>query len=163
MALRQLFLLLITAFILSLPAKGQVADSSCCAEPVKEQTADPMKVVNDFIYDLADPNIALDVILSKHVLITKSDDELLDYLIASLQEIRLNLMSKNLNDIQFLNYRDLPRKETADIDPEGKNTAYMFFLRHRTRQVVALYVDQGKIASFTLVSKGRNKAHFVTY
>lgn len=145
-------------------ARSQVPEhGTCCSEAIAEQEVKPIEIVKNFIYDLADPDIAEDVVLSQHVLTTNMDAELLDYLIASLQEIRINLLSKNLEDIHFLNYRDLPSKETADIDPEGKDVGNMFFLKHKSRQVVALYVDQGKIASFTLVSKGRNKAHFVTY
>lgn len=166
MRLKQLLILFLLSTTAAVFAQETVQDSSAVhihVDSLERDVADPADMVEDFIHDLADPSIPADVVLSQYVLVTESNDEMLDYLIASLEEVRINLVSKNLPDINLINYHELPRKETADIDPEGKNVDNMFFLKHRNRHVVAVYVDQGKIASFTLVSKGRNMAHFVTY
>ena len=122
-----------------------------------------IKVIKNFIQDLANEEIALDVILSKYVVIEDGTDELYDYLDVSLQEIRLNLMSKNINQIQYKNYRELPKKEVRDIDPEDLALENMYFLYHKDRLVTSIYVENNKIYSFTLVSKGENMAHFVLY
>lgn len=65
--------------------------------------------------------------------------------------------------LEFKNYRDLPVREVRDIDPEGLATDQMFFIYHKGRLVTSLYLIDKKIGSFTLVSKGNNLAHFVTY
>ncbi|WP_133228556.1 hypothetical protein [Sphingobacterium corticibacter] len=122
-----------------------------------------LRTAQQFIADLANPDLALDIVLSKHVLVQDADDEMYDYLLASLAEIRLNLMSKRIEDIRYVTYQEMPRKEVADIDTEGKNTADMVFLYSGKRQMTALLTQNNKIASFTLVSKGGNRAHFVTY
>ncbi len=122
-----------------------------------------LRTAQQFIADLANPDLALDIVLSKHVLVQDADDEMYDYLLASLAEIRLNLMSKRVEDIRYVTYNEMPRKEVADIDIEGKNTADMVFLYSGKRQMTALLTQNNKIASFTLVSKGGNRAHFVTY
>ncbi len=122
-----------------------------------------MDVAKSFIRDLANTDIALDIILSKYVITNDADDEMYDYLLASLAEIRLNMMSKRIQDIQFIPFQEMSRRDVSDIDTEGLNTADMVFLRHGKRQLTALYMENGKVASFTLVSKGGNKAHFVTY
>lgn len=122
-----------------------------------------VEVAQQFIRDLDNPDLALDIVLSKHVVVQDADDEMYDYLLASLAEIRLNLQSKRLAEIRFVPYADMSRKDVSDIDPEGKNTSNMIFLYYGKRQLTALYTEQNKIASFTLVSKGNNRAHFVTY
>ncbi|KGE15202.1 hypothetical protein [Sphingobacterium deserti] len=121
-------------------------------------------LIDSFLTDVDDASVRPDVILSKHVLIEKTDtDEGYDYLEASISEIRLNVQSKELNEIEAIPFRELPKKETRDIDPEGKSTDDMYFLFYKGRQMLALYLKENKIASFTLVSKGNNVAHFVTY
>ncbi len=120
-------------------------------------------VATDFIYDLNDNEIALDVILSKWVIVNEPSDELYDYLEVSLEEIRLNLNSKNIEQIEIKNYAELPRKEVRDIDPEDLDVDNMFFVYYKNRLVTSVYVEGDKIGSFTLVSKGNEMAHFVTY
>ncbi|MFD1768497.1 hypothetical protein [Sphingobacterium suaedae] len=123
-----------------------------------------IKRIQAFIRDIADPAIRADIILSQHVLIEETDThEGYDYLEASIEEIRVNLQTKNINDIHYIPFHELPKRETRDIDPEGKPTNRMYFLQYKNRQMLAIYVAQDKIASFTLVSKGDKIAHFVTY
>ncbi len=123
-----------------------------------------IQLIQDFLNDVADENKRPDVILSKHVLITEtSSDEGYDYLEASINEIRLNLQTKNIDEIEYLPFQALPKKEVRDIDPEGKPTDKMYFLRYKNRQMLAVYIEGDKIGSFTLVSKGNKVAHFVTY
>jgi len=120
--------------------------------------------IKNFIRDVAVGEMHPDVILSQHVLLSDSlDDGMYDYLEASIAEIQLNLSTKNPAEIQYIPFHQLPRKETRDIDPEGKSTEQMYFLKYRGRQLLAVYIEQDKIASFTLVSKGHKTAHFVTY
>lgn len=125
--------------------------------------ADGLTTVQNFIYDLADLDKPIDVIMSQWVIVDHPSDELYDYLEISLQEIRLNLSSKNVDQIVFKNYRELPIKEVRDIDIEDQDINNMFFLYYKQRLVTSLYVEGDKIRSFTLVSKGDNMAHFVTY
>lgn len=119
--------------------------------------------IKAFITDIADVTKRADVILSQHVLLekTKTDEEY-DYLEAAIEEIRLNLQLKDLDEIIYTPFNKLPKKDVWDVDPEGKPTESMYFLHYKNRQMLAVYLARGKIASFTLVSKG-NKAHFVTY
>lgn|SRR5690606_260756 len=119
--------------------------------------------VKSFIKDLADEDLALDIILSQHVIVQNPSAELYDYLEASLEEIRINLMAKNIDQITYKAYHELPRKEVSDIDPEELNTNNMYFLYYKDRLVTSIYVMDKKIGSFTLVSKGENLAHFVIY
>ena len=123
-----------------------------------------LAIVKKFIIALNEPSIATDVILSQFITIKKElTDEYYEYLEASLNEIRLNIQTKDISQIQYLNYRQLPKKETRDIDLEEKNADNIYFLKIKDRLIVSLYLDTEKIASFTLVSKGNNLAHFVTY
>lgn len=123
-----------------------------------------LAIVKKFVTALNDPNIATDVILSQHIIIIKKlTDEYFEYLEASLNEVRLNIQMKDISQIQYLNYHQLPKKETRDIDLEGKNASNIYFLKIKDRLIVSLYLEADKIASFTLVSKGNNLAHFVTY
>lgn len=125
---------------------------------------DDITLIKSFISDIADETLRPDVILSQHVLLEKTEtDEEYDYLEASIEEIRINLQPKNIHEIAYIPFHALPNRETHDIDPEGKPTDKMYFLRYKNRQMLAVYIAQNKIASFTLVSKGDNKAHFVTY
>ncbi|QQT24271.1 hypothetical protein [Sphingobacterium spiritivorum] len=120
--------------------------------------------IRKFVHDLSVDSIATDVLLSQYVTVNKEvDDDYLDYLVVSLDEVRLNIQNKNINEIEYLNWNQIPKKETRDIDPEGLDVNNMYFLKYKGRQVVALYLENGKIASFTLVSKGNRTAHFVTY
>ena len=128
----------------------------------KDYTKD-IAIIQSFISDLADNDKAIDVILSQHIRIQQPSDELYDYLEASLMEIRINLITKRIEDIAYTPYSNMPPKEIRDVDPEGLCTHNMYFLHHKKRQMLAVYVEEGKIGSFTLVSKGANKAHFVRY
>jgi hypothetical protein len=119
--------------------------------------------MQSFLRDLADEDKALDVILSQHLIVTDPTDELYDYLEASLEEVRINLMNKKINEINYIPFAKMSRRDVRDIDPEGLDTTKMYFLQYRNRQMLAIYIDEGKIGSFTLVSKGYNKAHFVRY
>lgn len=129
------------------------------------ETADTNLVfIKKFVAALYDQSLATDVILSQYITINKElTDEYFEYLEASLNEVRLNIQMKDSNQIQYINYYQLPKKETRDIDLEGKNANHIYFLKVKDRLVVSLYLDSGKIGSFTLVSKGNNLAHFVTY
>jgi len=128
--------------------------------PVKK---DDIQIIKEFINDLANDQIRADVILSKYVIVENANDELYDYLEVSLDELRINLLSKKIEDIQYIPYAQMPRKDIRDIDLEELDSNRVYFLHYRNRQVAALYLEQDKIASFTLVSKGNNKAHFVLY
>ena len=120
-------------------------------------------LIKDFIAEVADESQRADIILAKYVAIEQTHtDEGYDYLEASIEEIRLNLQPKNLDEIEYIPFRALPKRETRDIDPEGKPTDRMYFLHYKERQMLAVYLADNKIASFTLVSKG-DRAHFVTY
>ncbi len=125
--------------------------------------AKDIAVIQSFIADLADDSKAIDVVLSQHLLIQNPSDELYDYLEVSLQEVRINLMTKRAEDIIYTPYSSMPRKEIIDIDPEGLDIQNMYFLHYKKRQMLAVYVENNKIGSFTLVSKGGRKAHFVKY
>ncbi len=130
----------------------------------KEMGDDQTRLIQAFINDIADPEIRADVILAKHVKIDQTNtDEGYDYLEASINEIRLNLQTKEVDAIDYVPFNELSRRETNDIDPEGKSTNNMYFLFYKKRQMLAVYLENNKIASFTLVSKGNNVAHFVTY
>ncbi len=129
----------------------------------EEYAVNGRDVATDFIYDLNDNEIALDVILSKWVIVNEPSDELYDYLEVSLEEIRLNLNSKNIEQIEIKNYAELPRKEVRDIDPEDLDVDNMYFVYYKNRLVTSVYIEGDKIGSFTLVSKGNEMAHFVTY
>ncbi len=132
-------------------------------DQTEEYTFNSRDIATDFIYDLNDNEIALDVILSTWVIVNEPSDELYDYLEVSLEEIRLNLNSKNIDQIEIKNYSELPRKEVRDIDPEDLDVDNMYFVYYKNRLVTSIYVDGDKIGSFTLVSKGNEMAHFVTY
>lgn len=129
------------------------------------ETADTNLVfIKKFVAALYDQSLATDVILSQYVTINKElTDEYFEYLEASLNEVRLNIQMKDSSQIHYINYFQLPKKETKDIDLEGKNANHIYFLKVKNKLVVSLYLDSGKIGSFTLVSKGNNLAHFVTY
>lgn len=122
-----------------------------------------IEIIKSFINDLSEENRAVDVVLSQHLVVESPSDEIYDYLEVSLEEIRINLFSKKLNEIQYIPYDKMPRKEINDIDPEGLDTTKMYFLKYKNRQMLAVYLENGKIGSFTLVSKGNGKAHFVLY
>src|SRR5690606_8702165 len=90
------------------------------AQPVNVGN-DDISILQDFIDDIANLENRADLILSKHVLIENtSTDEAYDYLEASIEEIRLNIQTKDLNAIEYVPFQELPRRETNDIDPEGK-------------------------------------------
>ena len=122
-----------------------------------------LQLIKCFVKDLANEEMRSDVIMSKYIIIENPNDELYDYLEVSLDEIRINLLSKNINDIQYIPYAQMPRKDIRDIDLEALNSNRVYFLQYKNRQVLAVYLEEDKIASFTLVSKGNNKAHFVLY
>ncbi|HMR20410.1 MAG TPA: hypothetical protein PKA53_13990 [Sphingobacterium sp.] len=124
---------------------------------------DGIQVIHSFIQDLADQEKAIDVILSQHLLVSNPSDELYDYLEVSLQEVRINLMTKKIAEIKYIPFAKMPRRDVKDIDPEDLDTNNMYFLHYRNRQMLAVYVENGKIGSFTLVSKGYNRAHFIKY
>ena len=133
------------------------------AQATDNENENDNQIIWSFISDLANYDIALDVILSQHLVVNEPSDELYDYLEASLEEVRINLMTKKLKEIKYIPYAQMSRRDVRDIDPEGLNTIQMYFLNYRNRQMLAVYVAEGKIGSFTLVSKGHNQAHFVLY
>lgn len=124
---------------------------------------DDMFIIKDFIQDLANKEIRTDVILSKYIIVENPTDELYDYLEVSLDEIRINLLNKKLNEIQYIPYAQMPRKDVREIDLEELDSNRIYFLNYKNRQLLAVYLHNEKIASFTLVAKGNNKAHFVLY
>ena len=130
---------------------------------IQASSTNNIDIVYDFIDDLNNTQIALDVILSKSVIVNQPTDELYDYLEASLEEIRLNLIYKDIELVTVKNFNELPRREVRDIDPEGLDVNNMFFVYYKDRLVFSLYVEKDKIGSFTLVSKGDDMAHFVRY
>ncbi|MGX1751698.1 hypothetical protein [Sphingobacterium sp. NPDC055346] len=150
-------------FLLFLSPRISFAQFEHGDDRTEEYAVNGRDVATDFIYDLNDNEIALDVILSKWVIVNEPSDELYDYLEVSLEEIRLNLNSKNIEQIEIKNYAELPRKEVRDIDPEDLDVDNMFFVYYKNRLVTSVYVEGDKIGSFTLVSKGNEMAHFVTY
>ena len=128
------------------------------------EVKDAYQLMYEFIKDIHDPEIALDVILSSHVHITQVEDqELLEYLLASLEEMRLNLTNRDLEQISFVPFNELPRKKKSEIDPEDLDPTKLYVMYHKDREMYGLYVDEQAIQSFTLVSKGNHQAHFVTY
>ena len=129
----------------------------------QKDSIDDLTIIKSFIQDLANENKAADVILSQYIVVEEPSDEKYDYLEVSLQEIRINLISKKIDDIAYIPFHQMPRKDIRDIDTEGLDTTSMYFLYYKKRQMLAIYVEKGKIGSFTLVSKGNNKAHFVLY
>lgn len=140
---------------LSLPSFAQ--------EQAQNQEGD-IQLIKNFIHDISVDSIRADLILSKHVLINDTEsDEQYDYLEASIEEISLNLQTKNPADLIYIPFAKLPRKETRDIDPEGKPTDKMYFIKYKGRLMLSVYIAEDKIASFTLVSIGNNVARFVTY
>ncbi|MGE8293059.1 MAG: hypothetical protein ACN6ON_15315, partial [Sphingobacterium sp.] len=82
---------------------------------------------------------------------------------ASIDEMRINVQNKDINKLEYINFIQAGRKETFDIDLEGIDPKQVYFVRHLNRFVFATVIRDKKIASFTLVSKGNNKAHFVFY
>lgn len=122
-----------------------------------------IQLIEDFLQAIQEGEAA-DVVLNQYVWIPESlTDENFDYLTASIEEIRLNLQTKQLADIQIIPYASVSRQETRDIDLEGKASNDVYFLKHKNRQMLGIYVEGEKIASFTLVAKGNQVAHFVTY
>lgn len=136
---------------------------SLIAQSPTASTANDLKIIKSFIHDLANDTIKTDIILSQHIIVENSDDELYDYLEVSLEEVRINLLSKKINEIQYIPYADMPRKDVRDIDLESLDSNRIYFLHYKNRQMLAVYLEQDKIASFTLVSKSENKAHFILY
>ena len=131
-------------------------------EPVLDSTTND-NILKTFITKLADENIATDVILSQYLIIEEPSDDMYDYLEVSLDEIRINLMSKNIDEINYIPYNKMPNKEIKDIDLENLNPNDVYFLHYKERQMLAIYLENGKIGSFTLVANGNGKAHFVLY
>ncbi len=125
---------------------------------------DHVVVLKRFVQRLNDPNLATDVILSQDLITSKKlDENLQEYLLASIDEIRINVQSKNINQLEYLSFAQAGRKETSDIDLEGIDPQQVYFVKYLKRFVFAAVIRDSKIASFTLVSKGNNKAHFVFY
>jgi len=152
--------LLIFLYCLTLQFSVAQTDSAQVENPLVE----PKEYLRDFVAQLNNPGIASDIILSQFVRIqTQQSDEYLDYLEASIAEVRFNVQLKDIANFRYLNYAELPRKEVRDIDLEGKDPKQVFFIKHRDRLVFAVYLAENKVSSFTLVAKGSGKAHFVTY
>ena len=123
-----------------------------------------LSIAQNFISLLNDENIASDVILNQQIRISQPlTNDYLEYLIASLDEVRLNIQSKDNSKIEYIPYRSMSRREVSDIDLEGLSPDDIYFLKFKNKLIVALLIENNKIASFTLVSKGNNMAHFVKY
>ena len=120
-------------------------------------------VLQAFISQLADQDIAVDIIMSQYMNIEQPTADIYDYLEVSLEEIRINLMTKNIADILYIPYNKKKKKDIKDIDIEGLNSNDIYFLYYKNRQMLALYLEDNKVASFTLVANGKGKAHFVLY
>lgn len=139
-----------------------VSQSSFAQE---QQTSNEYIVVlKRFVQRLHDPSLATDIILSQDLITSKKlNEDLQEYLLASIDEIRINVQSKNINQLEYLSFAQTGRKETSDIDLEGIDPQQVYFVKYLKRFVFAAVIRDRKIASFTLVSKGNNKAHFVFY
>ncbi|WP_343571074.1 hypothetical protein [Sphingobacterium sp.] len=125
---------------------------------------DYVVVLKRFVQRLHDPDLATDIILSQDLITSKKlDEDLQEYLLASIDEIRINVQSKDINQLEYLSFAQAGRKETSDIDLEGIDPQQVYFVKYLKRFVFAAVIRDKKIASFTLVSKGNNKAHFVFY
>ncbi len=125
---------------------------------------DYVAVLKRFVQRLHDPDLATDIILSQDLITSKKlDEDLQEYLLASIDEIRINVQSKDINQLEYLSFAQAGRKETSDIDLEGIDPQQVYFVKYLTRFGFAAVIRDKKIASFTLVSKGNNKAHFVFY
>lgn len=120
-------------------------------------------IMHTFIQQLANPDVAVDIIISQQIIVEEPSDELYDYLEVSLEEIRLNLVSRNIEEITYVPFKKAPRKETKDIDLEDLNPEKVYLLYYKNKQILALYIEHESIGSFTLVAKGNGKAHFVLY
>jgi len=131
----------------------------------EQQTSNEYIVVlKKFVQRLHDPSLATDIILSQDLITSqKLNEDLQEYLLASIDEIRINVQSKNINQLEYLSFAQAGRKETSDIDLEGIDPQQVYFVKYLKRFVFAAVIRDRKIASFTLVSKGNNKAHFVFY
>ncbi|WP_343563543.1 hypothetical protein [Sphingobacterium sp.] len=130
----------------------------------KPLTSENITVLKKFVHRLNDTNLATDIILSQDILTAKNlDEDQQEYLLASIDEIRINVQSKDISKLEFINFLQAGRKETYDIDLEGIDPKQVYFVRYLNRFVFAAVIQDKKIASFTLVSKGNNKAHFVFY
>ena len=139
-----------------------VSQSSFAQE---QQTSNEYIVVlKRFVQRLHDPSLATDIILSQDLITSKKlNEDLQEYLLASIDEIRINVQSKNINQLEYLSFAQAGRKETSDIDLEGIDPQQVYFVKYLKRFVFAAVIRDRKIASFTLVSKGNNKVHFVFY
>ena len=125
---------------------------------------DYVAVLKRFVQRLHDPDLATDIILSQDLITSKKlDEDLQEYLLASIDEIRINVQSKDINQLEYLSFAQAGRKETSDIDLEGIDPQQVYIVKYLKRFVFAAVIRDKKIASFTLVSKGNNKAHFVFY
>ena len=130
----------------------------------KPVTSENVTVLKQFVHRLNDINLATDIILSQDILTEKNlDEDQQEYLLASIDEMRINVQSKDISKLEYINFIQAGRKETFDIDLEGIDPKQVYFVRHLNRFVFATVIRDKKIASFTLVSKGNNKAHFVFY
>ncbi|QMV69192.1 hypothetical protein HS960_16690 [Sphingobacterium paramultivorum] len=142
---------------------GCIVSQSLFAQ--EQQTSNEYIVVlKRFVQRLHDPNLATDIMLSQDLITSKKlDEDLQEYLLASIDEIRINVQSKDINQLEYLSFAQAGRKETSDIDLEGIDPQQVYFVKYLKRFVFAAVIRERKIASFTLVSKGNNKAHFVFY
>ncbi|MDM1294902.1 hypothetical protein HX021_11475 [Sphingobacterium sp. N143] len=123
-----------------------------------------VNVLKNFVLRLNDTELATDVILSQDLLTAKNlDADLQEYLLASIDEIRINVQSKDIGKFEYINFMQAGRRETNDIDLEGIDPKQVYFVRYLKRFVFAAVIQDKKIASVTLVSKGNNQAHFVFY
>ncbi|MCI0922374.1 hypothetical protein [Sphingobacterium rhinopitheci] len=148
----------ILAFVLTLSSFFSFAQQEQNANTTCDST-----ILRSFIAQLAEDSIAYDVILSQYMTIEKPNNDIYDYLEASLGEIRVNLMNKKLDEITYIAYSKMPKKDIKDIDIESLNPDNIYFLYYRNKQMLAVYLEEEKIASFTLVANGKGKAHFVLY
>lgn len=120
--------------------------------------------IRGFIEDLSDDSVALDIILSQKVnLSDEINREKIDYLIASLQEIRFNLQLKDSGKINVIPFAKLSQQEKRKIDLEKHSPENVYFIQHNKKNIFAILLGDKKVSSFTLVSKGKNLSHFVTY
>lgn len=141
-----------------------ILSSSLFAQEVHiDQSKSDTTILHTFIQDLSNPNIAVDIIISQQIVVENPSDELYDYLEVSLEEIRINLLYKNISDIVYTPFLKAARKETKDIDLGTIDPQKVYLLFYKNRQVLALYLEDEKIASFTLVANGKGKAEFVLY
>ncbi|MGE8379746.1 MAG: hypothetical protein ACN6PN_15380, partial [Sphingobacterium sp.] len=71
----------------------------------KPVTSENVTVLKQFVHRLNDTNLATDVILSQDILTGKNlDEDQQEYLLASIDEMRINVQSKDISKLEYINF-----------------------------------------------------------